>query len=104
MTTPCESCESQQAYIVYYETLGGQARHTRLCQDCAARLGFDALKKQDLKGVKALDIEISPEQLSFARIQGYKERLARAITEENYEEAARLRDLINMETILAPLR
>jgi len=104
MIQKCESCASAQAYIIYYESLGGQSRHTRLCGDCAAKLGFDALKKPDLKGVKALDIEISPEHLSAARILGYKERLAKAITEENYEEAARLRDLINMETMLAPLR
>jgi protein-arginine kinase activator protein McsA len=104
MTQNCETCASARAYIIYYESLGGLSRHTRLCDACAAKLGFDALKKTDLKGVKALDIEITPEHLSAARLTGYRERLAAAITEENYEEAARLRDLINIESILAPLR
>jgi protein-arginine kinase activator protein McsA len=104
MTQNCATCASAQAYIIYYESLGGQSRHTRLCQECAARLGFDALKKGGLEGVKALDVEITPEHLSAARLAGHKERLSQAIKDENYEEAARLRDLINVETILAPLR
>ena len=104
MTQECATCADPRAYIIYYESLGGQTRHTRLCEACASKLGFDALKKPDLRGVKALDLEISPEQLAVARIAGYRERLNKAIQDEHYEEAARLRDLINMETILAPLR
>ena len=104
MTQICATCASAQAYIIYYESLGGQSRHTRLCQACAAKLGFGALARPDLKGVKALDVEITPEHLSAARLAGYKARQAQAIAEEDYEEAARLRDLIAMETILAPLR
>jgi protein-arginine kinase activator protein McsA len=104
MTQICETCASAQAYIIYYESLAGQSRHTRLCEACASKLGFDSLKKHDLKGVKALDLEITPEHMSAARLAGYREKLSEAIKDENYEEAARLRDLIAMETILAPLR
>lgn len=104
MLNHCETCASAQAYIIYYESMAGQSRHTLLCGGCAAKLGFDALKKPDLLGVKALEIEITQEHLSAARIAGYRERLIRAIADEKYEDAAQLRDLINMETILAPLR
>lgn len=104
MTQLCSSCAAADAYIIYYESLGGQSRHTRLCEACAAKLGFEALRQNDVKSVKALDIEITKEHLSAARLAGYRERLARLIREENYEEAAQLRDLISMESILAPLR
>jgi protein-arginine kinase activator protein McsA len=104
MTETCETCASARAYIVYYESWGGQSRHTRLCGGCAAKLGFEVLERPDLRRVKALDVEITPEHLSAARLAGYRERLLSAIADENYEEAARLRDLINMESILAPLR
>ena len=104
MTQICATCQSEQAYIIYYESTAGHAKHTRLCQACAANYGFSALEKPEISRVKALDVVISSEHLASARIQDLKLRQARAITAEEYEEAARLRDLISMETILAPLR
>jgi hypothetical protein len=67
-------------------------------------MGFKALDGPGLRGVKALDFKVTQEHLHVARLSGYRERLSKAIQEENYEEAARLRDLIQIESILAPLR
>lgn len=72
----CESCFQGQANILYYESIGGRSRQIHLCQACAEKKGFDALPV------------VSP-------VTDLREKLELAILTEEFEEAARLRDLIN---------
>ena len=69
------------ASIHYYESVGGRSRQISLCRACADQKGFGAL----------VAAPFSPE----ASGNDLKSRLERAISGEDFEEAARLRDMIN---------
>jgi protein-arginine kinase activator protein McsA len=84
----CESCRQGQAYILYYESVAGKSRQIHLCQACAAEKGFNALPTASVPEVSGA--------LSLG------EQLARAISSEEFEEAARLRDLIKAAALGRP--
>jgi protein-arginine kinase activator protein McsA len=86
----CESCNLEQANILYYESVGGRSTQVNLCPRCAAEKGFSALKKPMLAGGH--------------RLYEWRQQLEQAVREENFEEAARLRDLINDCVPLSPSR
>ena len=122
----CQHCNQNEATFYYRSTVNGRTTQTRLCAECAEKLGYTAA----MRPMRAFESAFFPRPFSLlegfgsrlltefpspveevqekeeallddtardeftlqCRRNALEHRLQTAIAEENYEEAARVRD------------
>ena len=81
----CERCGQREATFYYQSNINGKVTQVHLCPECAAELGYTRGMSSSFRSFRRSFFE-------ERQRNALENQLKAAVDDENYEEAARLRD------------